>query len=412
MIKIFKPRIEEIDNMCKIIFPIDIRGGGSIKELYYIIDKKYKDGLSIDRGDGILVQIFLYAMKAGDDIECELPITERLYYQLKNYLIDALHEADKSWKNINIVADITNEPIRKINDKKIIATGMSCGVDSLCTYYTHNYKMESKIKNYAINLLTFFNVGAFHYGDGETVDNGKEYDRHLELAKSFAKEEKLPLMVVNSNLAEVFPMNHEMVCDMRNAGVALLFQRYIDIYYVSSSRPLNSFICDANMGAEGYSIYTLPNVSTDGTLFYSSNSSYTRVRKTKELASFPLAYRYLNVCTINIHNCGKCSKCVRTLTTLDAIGALDKFAGVFDLSQWGKKRNLNIGYAWASKKEKYYNEIYPELKNKHLLSLKALPFFILFKFSKPIEKKLKALPAAKRRKIVAFADRYHIRVPF
>lgn len=410
MIHIHKPKIKENKENCRVLYEIEEKG--KLKKLYFEFDKKWLYGM-IERGDHLLVMLLLYAMKKKEDLKFDMPISERLYYQVKTYLMDALHQENKNYKKITIYAELISKDYQKEKEhKKVIGTGMSCGIDSLCTFYTHNYLNDCE--DYKINILGYFNIGAFHYGDGKRNKNQKGkfiYEEHKKMVQRFADEVKLPLFIVDSNFADIFPMDHDKVDAMRNCGVVLMFQKMFDIYYYSSSYSLNDFHLDPEKGSGYYEIYTLPNISTNSVTFYSSNSTYDRLRKTIEIANFDLAYKYLNVCTVGINNCGQCAKCARTLVTLDAINKIDKFSNVFDIDSYKKRKRMLIGYALASHKESYFKELVPILKKKKILFISYCYCFI-FSLLKPVEKLMRKLPAEKRRRLVRFSEKHHIRLPF
>ena len=67
---------------------------------------------------------------------------------------------------------------------------------------------------------------------------------------------------------------------------------------------------------------------------------YDRSMKTRLVADYAPAAKYLNVCyghdTLDT-NCSVCPKCVRTLLTLDILGKLEEFGGVFDLARYRRE---------------------------------------------------------------------------
>ncbi len=411
MIHVHKPKIEEDKEICRVSYEIEEKG--RLKKLFFEFDKKWIWGM-IDRGDHLLVMLFLYAMKVKEDLKFDMPITERLYYQVNTYLIDGLHQENKNYKKIKIYAERTSEDYQKEKEhKKVIGTGMSCGTDSLCTFYTHNYL--NNCEDYKINILAYFNLGAFHYGDGKKNENqeGKcVYEEHKKIVQKFADEVKLPLFILNSNFAELFPMDHDMVDAMRNCGAVLMFQKMFDVYYYSSSYPLNDFYLNPEKGSGYYEIYTLPNISTNSLTFYSSNSTYNKLRKITAISKFAPSYKYLNVCTVKSTNCGQCSKCARTLMMLDAVGKVNKYAEVFDIEKYKKRKAMLMGYALASYKETHFKELVPILKKKRKLPFTSYFYYIIFCLTKPIERIMRKLPPEKRRMLVKFSEKYHIRVPF
>lgn len=382
--------------------------------MYFEFDSKYASGLSTDRGDHLLAMLFLYAMQEKQDIKFDMPISERLYYQITTYLIDALHEENPNYAKINVIAELAvSDYVKESSENNVVGTGMSCGVDSFCNYYTHNYK--NKCEEYKINILTFFNIGAFYYGDGKQVQKNDTfiYYDYKERSQRFADEVGLPLLVVDSNFAELFPQEHISVDAMRNCGVVLMFQKLFDIYYYSSTNSLNEFHLDPGGPSGYYEIYTLPCLTTNSVTFYSSNSSYSRLRKAITISNFDIAQRYLGICTTSgDKNCGKCAKCSRTLLMLDVADKVDAFSEVFDIPQYKKRRNMFCGYALASRKESDFIELVPALKNKKMFSMASYLYYILFVLVKPVEKLMRKLPSEKRRMLVKFAEKAHIRVPY
>lgn len=73
-------------------------------------------------------------------------------------------------------------------------------------------------------------------------------------------------------------------------------------------------------------------------IFISTGGSLDRITKTKTIADYAPAYKYLNVCVTAIENDSTCFKCVRTMLTLDALGKLDKFSAVFDVQYYMNHR--------------------------------------------------------------------------
>lgn len=418
MIHIHRPQIEETtDGICRVIYQIEEDEPTSPprvnqKNLTFEFDAQYAQYLSIDRGDHLLSMLLLYAMREKQDMKFDMPISERLYYQITTYLIDALHQADPNYAKINVTAELEkSDYVKDPSRRKVVGTGMSCGVDALCTYYTHNY--ENTCEDYKINILTLFNIGAYHDADGLQM---RDYHTDREWVQQFADEAGLPLMTVDSNLIELFQQAHAIVHTMRDCGMILMFQKLFDIYcYSSSGLLLNEFYLNPKKDCAYYDIYLLPCLITNSTIFYSANASYSRFRKITTISDFEMAHKYLDVCEFNtkpIKNCGTCIKCMRTLLTLDAIGKLDAFSGVFDIPQYMKRRSMSHGYALAYRKEPFYNEIVPALKAKKCISLTSYFYCGLFTFARHMKKWMKGLSKEQKRALVKFMGKMHIPVPY
>ena len=67
------------------------------------------------------------------------------------------------------------------------------------------------MENLNIDMLCLFDAGAFHYGNGGKYreDHGKNvFLEHVKQVERFAQDVKLPVFVVRSNIAELFPQEH------------------------------------------------------------------------------------------------------------------------------------------------------------------------------------------------------------
>lgn len=102
--------------------------GDQEEEAHIEVDKMYADYLVTDRIDSLVWGLLQFAINRGYDIESTLPITEDLWYNLEMNLIDPL-AANPGMHRIHIQAPLV--PV--MNHAKIVATGISCGVDSLYT---------------------------------------------------------------------------------------------------------------------------------------------------------------------------------------------------------------------------------------------------------------------------------------
>lgn len=417
MIHVYKPNcIKEND---KLLVSYKIMEGEVEKNTVFSFDLKWENYLSIDVGDGILIMLLPYAIKNNHDIFMDIPVSEQLLYQIKNYVLVGFSKSNPEIRKIDITAQIAVTTVFGSEDKRKNAMGMSCGVDSFFTFWYHNYSDMCSYDD-KIDLLTFYDVGAFNYDDGKRIfdkitDGSKQrelFDSQLENVMDLAKEIGIDLLVVKSNFAELFQMSHGLSHTYRNCGVTLLFQKLIKRYYYSSATFIDSFKFNFNTDPAYYETYLIHNLDTEHTLFYSFHNSFGRYEKIKSIKDFKYAQKYLNVCTVSACNCGICNKCSRTQLELMGVGALDKFSDVFDLERFNKKKNMQIGYAYASRKDRFYGDIIPDLKNKHLIGIKARMWAVVFLLFKPVESAMRKLPADKKRKLISTAEKFNLRVPF
>ena len=85
-------------------------------QLWYETSLEYAKYFSQDRLDAFVVNLLLYAMQHKYAIKCEAPMSERLYYQLNEYLIPSISSNIAEYSSIKIEADlIVGEAVRKLN---------------------------------------------------------------------------------------------------------------------------------------------------------------------------------------------------------------------------------------------------------------------------------------------------------
>lgn len=350
-----------------ILWPISL--GNLTEQVTVTVNAEAKGNLCSDRADAMICGLLLFAIKNGYDLVSELPISEELHYTLTQHLIPVFSKTAHA-PRLN-VALTTDRPPKG----KFVATGISCGVDSLYTVATHTGFASSG----NLTHLAFFDAGAFHRADG--LDSPLK-GVHLKMARRFAKENGFGMLEVSSDLPDFINrhdskgyshvMNHTFMmlhCVMSIAGC-------IDTYYYSAGLEYRDFDCKFDPSKDydcaKYDLLTLMCASVNGIKFYSTGGEISRFGKIKSLVIFPPAFDYLNVCVNDGQNCGRCFKCVRTLLELDAAGSLDKFSKVFDIEEYRKNRNwyLEQLYVGALKGDLFMKELMPQFSKEMSLKLK------------------------------------------
>lgn len=317
------------------------------------------DYISKDRVDSAVVALLRVAMLKGFNIVSDIPISEELYYNLQYCYIDMLHAANLETTRIGLKMPTISIANNK-SEQKIIATGISCGVDSLYTVSTHQ-----NCKEHSLNTLMYFDVGA--HLTSELAQQRKQ------LAIDFSKDIGLPLITIESNMPEIVseiegtPYYHILSHTFMMGALILSLQSIMKYYYYSSTYTLEKLSLSFMDDCAKYDLLTLNALSINGVRLFSSGINEHRIDKVKRLSEFPLSYRYLNVCIANIHNDMVCFKCIRTLLELDAVGTLDKYSSVFDVDFYRKNKKYylyRLFYTSQIKKDYLMQEIYPYFKEK------------------------------------------------
>ena len=356
MITIYKPEIVRLENGVRLQAKFNINGKENF--LWYEVDERYHEYLTIERTDAFLVGLFLLGIKNNMDIKVEGPVSTKLFYTLNIYLLPLLGEI-RGERPIKIFCNnLVSDPIESAG---AIGTGLSCGIDSFSTIYSH--LGEDSPEDYKITHFTFFNVGSNGTLGGEKAR--KLFHKRLALVTPCAEELGKELITVDSNINEILQWTFNETHTYRNISASLVLQKLFKAYYYSSSYSIKYF--DLKPKSCGhFDIFNMSMLSTENISFYSSCPHQTRVEKTKMVSQFEPARRYLNVCITDGSNCGGCEKCVRTLFTLELLGQLEHFSSVFNLSNYYSKRSKYIAKVLAYKEEnEYMKEIYDELKKEN-----------------------------------------------
>ena len=313
--------------------------------LFFSAPKEYGEFLTAERSDAFVVAMLYMALMTGSDIEFQTPVSERMAFGISQLLIPAI--CKEEYKQIRLIGPTTNKPLAT---EGAVATGMSCGVDSL--YTLKKYTSPEVQTNYRLTHLTYYNMGAIFHPNRA---NKKQYsidefysitDRmsleKLDNAAQVADMHGLPLVYVASNLdRDYYRGGYGYTGVYRNCALTLALQGLFGKYYCSSAGS-QAFHITLTEGSEYYETLLSDAFSTESLQFIVSDFTF-RPEKTLELADYDTAQKFLDVCFC-FNNCGECAKCKRTLVTLDLLGKVDLFSSVFDIEKY--KSNRIDSYVW------------------------------------------------------------------
>lgn len=358
-IKIAKPYLLEKDIYIYICTKLEL-SDGSTYDLWYSVEKEYKDYICIERSDAFVVNLLFYAMEHKLDIICEEKISEKLYYQLTEYFIPSVSKNIGKYQPINIIADVTNEQLETAN---AVGGSLSGGVDSFYTLLRH---LDRKETSYNITHLTFFNAGASGQYGGEEAR--VKYQNRIAWIKDVADNLGKKLICIDTNINEFLQENHQATHTLRTLSLPLLLQKLFSRYYFASGVSFKKF----EFIEKDCATYDLLNVlclSTENLQFYSSGGEVSRLEKVKYISNFDITYSRLNVCVAEDINCSKCEKCQRTMMELYVLGKLVKYKEVFDIEYFEKNKHKFIKYALENKYKGDWQEVYKILDEKNEIRL-------------------------------------------
>lgn len=318
-----------------------------------------------ERCDAVVVAFINYAIYYGMSFYSRYPISEKLYYHLKNHVIPQLSKSNDITATTEIVMPLTDE---KFNGTWR-GTGISLGVDSLTTI--HEYTSPDMPDNYRLTHLVNMKTGAHHgmigYYDCDVEE--KLFRQENEKVKKYCEKFGFNLITISTNLYEIcakeFNWDFDFVHGLHNLGTMLILQNYFDKYYYATGGYRSVFKFNLQDEQINYEKWLLPLISTESICFYSANKAMDRIDKEKFISQFSDVNEILHVCWQSDKNCGECDKCIRTIVQLDYIGELDKYSKVFDLDKYYNNKEKYITYVVAKRLTDHsFQDIYLLLKER------------------------------------------------
>lgn len=372
MLRIGKIYTHRTDGQARLCADISRNGRGIT--LWFGVEESQEDFLCTQRSDAFVMALLPAAMRGGHRIICETPMSQRLHYQLTNYLIPSLCTAGDWYHPVTIQAPLTAE---KISNKGGVGTGFSGGVDCLYSIMTHG-----KNSDYPLTHIALFNVGVF---EGPGFREG--FRKSCGNARGFADEMGLELVGLDSNISEVLPERFLDVYSFRNLAGAMALQGLFSVYLLSSGHDVANFYFDLHNSAT-YDLLTVHCAQTESLSVYLSGAQTPRSGKLNALSGWMPAHRWLHPCVyghVGEKNCGHCKKCARDMTTLYALGTLERFGAVFDIAAYKKALPQRLGFVLANRGNHLYDETLALLKQREI-EIPSAAYIFEKQFRKFLEK--------------------------
>jgi len=317
MLKIGKPYVEHRNNKVRLCAKLQFPNMEQVA--WFEVEEEYEKYLTTDRADAFVVAFLTSAMRAGEDIVSEAPVTKRLLYQLNRQLIPTLTKNTKRYHKMRVQADVTEEILPCEN---AVGLGWTGGVDC---FYSYKRYAETKDLFMKVTHLVVLNIGTFENEDMEEV-----LSIFVRRAKNMAEEQGIKAMGINSNIHLIVQEKYLSVGAFRIPSAILAFQKLFGVFLHSSSYEYWRFaLREENSGF--YELFVFDCLETDHTRFYSSMGDASRIEKITALTDYPPAWTRLHPCLYaQDKNCGVCGKCDSVFTTLYALDKLDNFSRVVD----------------------------------------------------------------------------------
>lgn len=325
----------------------DIERNDIEKSIWISIDREYSFMLNDKTYDFCLALPLYMAMYYKTDLVIHGSVSKKLYRNVIDYIQPIIKSFSSNLELVRIIVDGFSEVE---NSQTVNGTGISCGVDSLATVYKY-YELE-KDPEYRLTHLFFLNCG--WHGSIDNPVTLELFNKRADEAEKAAKDMNLPLVRVNSNLhAFLYPLD-DQASYFNLYTIVFFLGKALNRYYLSSSFSYSEVMkYGYKSRGRDFSEYgdpmTLPLYANETTYIVGDGGQYKRSTKTELIADWKISKNYLNVCcrhsddpNVDESNCSECLKCNRTMVALDAMGKLDEYSELFDLTKYkrNKKRIL------------------------------------------------------------------------
>jgi hypothetical protein len=177
------------------------------------------------------------------------------------------------------------------------------------------------------------------------------------------------MVCVDTNINEFLKQDHEPSHTFRTLAIPLVLQKLFSKYLFASGFEFSDFKIDYKDTAP-YDVLSLSCLTNENLEFVLSGAEASRIEKLAFISDYHIVNSKLNVCTAEVHNCGKCDKCRRTILGLYSLNKLDAYRDSFDVDYFKKHKHQYYYLMMAMKNWKQcavkheWEEIYQAVKSE------------------------------------------------
>ena len=302
------------------------------KSFWFEVDKEYQPMISDDSVDAFFILYVWLAMENNKSLRVEGKVSKQLsksvVTKVKNMFLTL-------YPKLNDIEITVLHPESKWDQSTGgNATGFSGGVDS---WYT---AVNADKIGHPYSYYLFVNTG--QHG---IINTNEVFKKRAEHAKRIIRTMKKPILIVNTNIDELFEAPFQQRVVIGNLACALILQKGISKYSYSSGYPTSDSVIKEHYDMSIMDPFLLPSLNTERMKFESIGDNLTRMDKLYSISNAENFSKEIYVCVeknIPIKNCGVCFKCRRTQIVLDILGAYNLLNNSFDLKYFSKIKNLLI----------------------------------------------------------------------
>ena len=284
--------------------------------VWYRFPITLQSDLGADNGDMWLAALLPLAMRLGEEVTIEAPVSQRLMRavrQIQTYYLSS----DPSLAEVAVEAPVIEQDLEHRNRSTRVGLFFSLGVDSFYSLL----KRRNSLGEPQEKLPQLILVHGFDIFVGRA--NSQLFAKVLANARMVARTLGTEVLPVSTNLRDLsdYFVDWGLYFGAAMASVGLALQSLFGVVLVASGRVL----AYARVEPWGSSPDLDPLWSTEHLTFVHHGCEASRLDKIRLITQFPIVLETLRVYwenRNNEYNCCRCEKCLRTMVGLYVAGAL------------------------------------------------------------------------------------------
>ncbi len=310
---------------------VQVDFGGHVRSLWYSFDRAHTQFIDLDCYDAFVIGLFPEAMNLGCDLTVDGAVSSDLIVGIRYYM-HVMRALFPELKIIKLKCKKTLPNQGYAGERRTISS-FSGGIDSFCTLLENC--LQPMPDGDRVSCLLFANVGSH----GRSESGYRLFEKRLIRVQAAARDLELPLLVVNSNLDSFYSLAFEKSHCARTVSCIMLFQALFQRHLVPSTNAYADFGPDGSMPIADHLL------STRATQVVHDGAQHSRIEKSRKIADWSTARKWLYVCTRDTPdagNCSQCDKCIRAMLTFELLGLRQLFEPVFDYAFFSESRTRYI----------------------------------------------------------------------
>lgn len=263
MLHIGTPYIQQNKEQSRLCADISMNGRGAT--LWFGVVPEQGKYLCVERSDAFVMALLPAAMRNGWDVCCEGPMSERLHYQLEEYLIPILSSEMEPYQPVALRAPLADG---RVTNKHGVGTAFSADENARYCVMTHGADSTYPLTHLAVFRTDESDVCAFSDA--------------CHQAQAVAQKMGWEPVFLDTNLHEVLSEPVAAVASFRILACAMALQGLFSVYLHTSGLDSAHFSFDAQHSA-AYDLLTVHCAQTESLTVFRSGCEVTWDKKSEKL---------------------------------------------------------------------------------------------------------------------------------